>query len=430
MLPEQHWLPFADPGTHFDTLHGKHHERVAVCTSVEGAQWKERVFSHDMARAMASNIAGDAETYLSQSGLAFRRTVADVRVLNCHWVDLDTYNSEHAGLTSDAVQALVLAEYPWLPKPTMIVNSGRGMHFQWVFREPVLAADVLPKWQVTQDVLTTLLAPFGADPKARDAARVLRLVGSTNDRNGELVTGYRDVGAGVDFAKFARLVAKHQPLPPGPVEAAPRKRRKYASAEAAGRARLNDYNLVLARMRDCHTLAELRGAPLRDGRHRLLYVYGVAGAWYWGSVEQARRELNAFSEQHFADHTSYGAKCCRTILDRMANAKTGAVAQIWQGRPTDYRYKMRNANIIRELEITPAEQEHMQTLIGKDEKARRRRIRDGAKPWGEHVAMREKQAQERLQEAVRLRGDGLTQAEIAKRMGVSERHVRRLLSGA
>src|SRR5207302_206770 len=72
-----------------------------------------------------------------------------------------------------------------------------------------LGRDQLGKWQALEDLLVDLLAPFGADPQARDAARVLRVVGTVNHRNGELVTGSRDTGPAISFTKLYECVTKH-----------------------------------------------------------------------------------------------------------------------------------------------------------------------------------------------------------------------------
>ena len=50
-------------------------------------------------------------------------------------------------------------------------------------------SQALPVWQAVQDELIRKLAPFGADAGARDCARVLRLVGSVNGKNSQVVRG-------------------------------------------------------------------------------------------------------------------------------------------------------------------------------------------------------------------------------------------------
>ena len=447
MINSQAWLPFADAGTHFDTLHGQHPHYVAVCTTSEGADWKQRVYAHDTARSMAGNLAADHECYISQSGLKTsrnRRRVSDVASLNAHWVDLDIYNTPHVNRSANEMLALMQKQHTWLPAPTMIVSSGRGYHFEWVFIEHV-GADSLPIWQATQDTLTDMLKPLGADPAVRDAARVLRLVGSRNEKNGALVTAQIDTGGGVDFKKFARLVKKHKPAAPTkdnparthqPVTARTNTQkapRVYSTKDAANRARISDYSLARARMIDCVTLAELRGAPLTDFRSRLLFVYGVAGAWYWSSNDHAIYELNQFSQDYFADHDSYGAQRCFTVLERMKKASRGET-QEWLGRSVDPRYKLTNKYIIEKLlEITPAEQTHMQTIFSKEEKARRRsererRIRAAEGKRTQYLAKQEEITQGRAQQALEHKNKGLKQVEIARLMGISQPMVSRLLN--
>ena len=69
---------------------------------------------------------------------------------------------------------------------------------------------------------------------------------------------------------------------------------------------IRPYQLAFDRMTDCEKLAELRGSPrMSDCRHRLLYVYAVAGAWYWSGRDQAEQELRYFAERHFAEPKRY-----------------------------------------------------------------------------------------------------------------------------
>ncbi len=50
------------------------------------------------------------------------------------------------------------------------------MYLIWL-HSPIPRA-ALPRWRACQEILKDLLASLGADPKARDAARVLRVVGT------------------------------------------------------------------------------------------------------------------------------------------------------------------------------------------------------------------------------------------------------------
>lgn len=441
MIPaRQLWLQLG-PASHFDLLHGQHQARVGLAHK-DGAGWHDRgACDHETASALVLDLAArrDWDTYLSQAGFSSsRRVVADVSALPAVFVDLDTYKVPGLeGLSTDELLDRIIAQHPWLPVPTMGISSGRGHYLEWVFTKP-LDREHLPRWQAVEHSLIDLLAPFGADPHARDAARVLRIVGGVNQRNGAEVLGYQS-GPTVTFERFERLVLTHA----APVLSTPRKPRLEAheggglveprgsTATAAQRAQhLKPYKLAFDRMHDCGVLAGLRGSPkMRDYRHRLLYVFAVSGAWYWSGLDQAQEELDHFARQHFAGADRYNARRVQTVLDRMESQLVGRVARIENGVRSDWRYQLRNATIIRALEITAQEQRELRTIIGKDERQRRRTERRrgaGMVERGEWLT----QAQERRSTALLLRSRGMTQASIARELGVTQGRVSQILKAA
>ena len=60
--------------------------------------------------------------------------------------------------------------------PTAVIDSGRGFHGYWLFKEPVGAA-------VIEKINTGLIAVFGSDKAVKDPARVLRTPGSRHMKN-------------------------------------------------------------------------------------------------------------------------------------------------------------------------------------------------------------------------------------------------------
>lgn len=411
----QRWLPFGGR-EHFELLHGRHGAAVAICESV--GRWREGLYAHDEAGEFLGRyaLAGALNVYQSQCGFAGRRKVESVAALTSCWVDLDTYRAGDRDYTPDELLDAAYALAPWLPMPTAVIHSGRGWYFSWVFDRP-LAPEHLPKWQWVQDALTAALAPLGADSVCRDPTRVLRVVGTINSKSGRAVSGYQQTAAPLSFAALERTVRGAQKPSETPKRQAPERQRQQF---------LRGAGLAQARMADCHALAVLRGSPeVSDYRSRLLYAYALSGAWYWADREQAHDELAAFSAEHFVDGRRYTAARVRTVLERMAQAWAGVVG-IWQGRPVDRRYAPSNGYFLRLLEVTVAEQQAMRTLIGRDERQRRRaqRRRDaGMVTREEYLGV----AAERRSEALRLRLEGLTQAAIASRLGVTQQWVSRLL---
>ena len=68
-----------------------------------------------------------------------------------------------------------------IPPASLVVHSGRGLYLKWLLKSPLPQA-ALPRWNAVQRELVSRLADFGADPKARDASRVLRLVATCNTK--------------------------------------------------------------------------------------------------------------------------------------------------------------------------------------------------------------------------------------------------------
>lgn len=416
-MRRQLWLPFGG-SEHFQLLHGRHGARVAVCESV--SRWKEGLYEHDEAGEFVGRYAaaGARNVYQSQCGFGARRKVEALAVITSCWVDLDAYKVGRHDDTPDGLLDAAAELAPWLPPPTAVIHSGRGWYLSWVFDRP-LAPEHLARWQWVQDALIAALAPLGADGACRDVSRVLRVVGTVNTKSGRPVSGYQQTATPIPFSVLERAVRGAQRPAEAPKrEASERQRQQF----------LRGAGLAQARMTDCHALAALRGSPrLADYRSRLLYAYALAGAWYWGDRQQAESELAAFSAEHFEGGCHYTAKRVRTVLERMTQAWAGVVC-IWNGRAVDRRYRPGNAYLLRLLEVTAAEQRQMRTLIGRDEKQRRRtekRRQAGMVPREEYLGA----AAEKRSEALRLRREGLTQAAIAGRLGISQAWVSRLLRG-
>ena len=443
MIPaRQLWLQLG-PDSHFDLLHGQHQARVGLAHKSAAERWNDHggTVDHETASALVLDLAArrDWDTYISRSGFSTaHRRVADVSALPAVFVDLDTYKVPGLdGFTTDELLDRILAQHPWLPVPTMSTSSGRGHYLEWVFARP-LDREHLPRWQLVETALIDLLAPFGADPQAKDAARVLRIVGGVNQRNGAEVLGYQS-GPTITFERLERLVLTHA----APVRSAPRRPRLEAfdgggvveargsAATAAQRAQhLKPYQLAYDRMQDCSTLAGLRGSPrMRDYRHRLLWVYAVSGAWYWSTLDQAQDELQHFARNHFDRADRYNPKRVQTVLDRMESQLVGRVQRIENGERVDWRYKQTNHYIIRLLGITSEEQRQLKTIIGADEVKHRRterRRRAGMVERGEWLSP----AQERRSSVLLMRSRGMTQSAIARELGITQGRVSQILKGS
>ena len=424
---------FLDLGerAHFDLLHGAHRANVAFATG-KRPNWREHgAHPHDEAVALALTMQGWSDAYLSQNGFdGKRRDLEQVSALTTCFADLDVYNiAALSGLTVDDLLDRMQAAHPWLPLPTMIVSSGRGFYVNWILRSP-LAHDRLPRWQAVNDALIAALSDVGADAHAKDATRVLRIVGSVNSRNGATVTAW-ETGDSIAFEQLERLVLTHAlPAKPRLVLVANNadlhsiEQRVSTATPAQRRQYLVAYQLAHDRMADYATIARLRGSPrVRDYRHRLLYCLAVSGAWFWSDVEQAERELLTFARSHFADATRYKVRTMQTVLDRMEQGMQGKVRVLFNGASHDPRYRMRNATIIATLDLSPGEQRELKTIIDKPERENRRAARRreaGMTCYAERTT-------KRLQAILAGLDRGLTHKAIAEQLGITRQAVGVLL---
>ncbi len=90
----------------------------------------------------------------------------DVLMARCHYADFD------GGETAESAWAKI--EAAGLPKPTVTLSTGGGVHAWWRLAEPL---HDLAEWQVRQRKLN---AKLGSDPTIKDAARIMRLPGFAN----------------------------------------------------------------------------------------------------------------------------------------------------------------------------------------------------------------------------------------------------------
>jgi hypothetical protein len=111
------------------------------------------------------------------------RTNANASHLNSFFLDLDCGLGKPYADQSEGVAALkVFVKKVGLPKPTAIVNSGRGVHAYWVVEQPV-PKDV---WRGLAEGLKALCVAHGlhADPAVTaDTARILRIPDTLNFKN-------------------------------------------------------------------------------------------------------------------------------------------------------------------------------------------------------------------------------------------------------
>jgi hypothetical protein len=156
--------------------------------------WKEQCWEPWELEAVLVRAEGQLDTYLSQNRFrGDRRAVAQVQKLCGLFSDVDYYDvPELRGLLPEAVLEKVLERLreEGLPDPSLALSSGQGLALIW--RHAPMSRKRLAEWTAAQDRIYWVLKSVGADAKARDAARALRIAGTTNAKNGATVRSIID----------------------------------------------------------------------------------------------------------------------------------------------------------------------------------------------------------------------------------------------
>jgi hypothetical protein len=444
--PEAHY-PFT-PSQHAEALHPvKTNGQVLVARKVPPTgKWTPDPYPYHPWELdiVLYDIAGERDIYLTMNRFEGRRKALQQHVceLSTIFTDIDYYAvPELAGCTPETVFELVLKrlQSAGIPEPSLAICSGQGLYAGWL-HSPVGWKE-LPMWQDCQYRIWRVLKSLGADPRARDAARVLRLVGTINSKNSGPVYALRDTGPRLPFEELATSILRADLVKdeeqPGADLYDLRAQRATRRDYKAPRLR-TERSLWLARWVDLQNLRNLRygGEQMEDFRDRWLFVAGVALSWITDPPEPAffERELLGLADEWGGWNEERSRSKLQAVLERVRMVARGQTVT-WQGVEVDPRYRFRTEVIVQWLEITLAEQRKMFNLIGADEKRRRntdsrreKRRAAGAQPRAQYDQARKDSHQNDCATAHRLRKEhDLSTSEIAQIMGKSARTVRRLL---
>jgi len=379
------------------------------------------------------------DTWISQAEFIKpqRRLVYLLRLSLC-FVDLDTYKTHWAGTAPEA-----LAHRVWgycldddLPVPSLILYSGRGLQVKWLLERPLPRA-ALPRWNAVQKVLVERLELFGADPGARDAARLLRLVDTVNTRSGERVRvlWLNETNGEVQHYAFESLA---EMILPRSREAL--KEQRQANAERRARLTVipgsktgnlrafSGRQLAWDRLEDLRTLARLRGWTEHGIPHgyRSKYIHWclnfllLSGAAHSSQLFQ---EAQALVREVCPDFTKEVRSVLSTLY-RKAQAYEAGEKIEFGGKQYPPLYTPKNSTLRELFAITDAETAHLKTLLTpaqaaerEAERKRNERRRSGTVDRETYLQEVKETAEQRRAHARLLRARGLTWEEVGQEMG-------------
>lgn len=399
---------------HFDSLHRDAHGTVLVWERLkEDKRWTKLAPNDPTIPSFLNGLGGKKDTYLSVNEFDGWRLVRLLRSLRAFYVDLDTRHS--------LLSVFDLLEEQHLPSFSLVVFSGNGMHLYWLI-DPV-PPKALPVWQRVQNALCDAFAPLGADVRARDCTRLLRLVGTVNSKNGETVRGLLlEKGRGWSLRSMAHEVLDFR-------GSYPKAKVLDYQAQAAKRGRSTPrqitgsiYSWWYKVYQDLLFLARSYGQIPEGHRDEWLFLSAVALSWFTTADALADEIEDAAKTFTSGLQESEVTKVVKLIQKRAEAAQKGEKV-IWEGRQVDPRYHFRRASLYKRLAgIIPDTMLPQLSAIIPDRLAAQRkkerdqdRFEDHYTGEGVRVSNEDKRASARL-----MRARGCSQREIAKELGVSK----------
>lgn len=426
------------PSDHVRVLHREARTGAVAVVHRPGGRWVERAIGLRELEHYVDSLPDGLDCYGSQGRFAGRRRVASLITIDSLWVDVDYHRTARyaASGPADVLYALLgHCDGQGIPAPSYVLGTGRGLCAVWL--HDVLPRAALGRWQGVQAALQERFAGFGVDAASRDAARVLRLVGSRNTAADRPVRClFPAVGEPWRYSidELASVLLPYRSAGEADRERARRPQRPLAGlrlAATAGRSTsAGPWALWGRRLEDLHALRELRWfGPLPPGhRDRWMFLASVALSWMV-PAHLVRREV-----LHLARQALGGAWTREAVLRDMGaalrRAEAAASGQLveWppgSGELVDPRYRFRDGTLVDWLDITPEELALLPTTgqLGPASLAARQahRGRAGGLVGGAESGRRRRKAvADRDREIGRLRREeGLSPGAIGARLGIS-----------
>lgn len=431
-----------------------------------GSRLQQRAYRLDQLETVLRCVDRTKDNYISQAFFsAPNRRALNVLHLTHGYVDLDVYRIDALrGFDDRGIVYLIqeACQEAEIPLPTFIVASGRGYYAKWAWRH-VLPKQAAGRMVAVHRALVTIFADLGADRAAVDVSRILRVVGTTNTKSGEVarIVWQNEVDgqpAAVDFDDFCerllpysledirefRRAAKEKFRERGAQIALLRQERaRRDAARRTGAVTFNRTDWCWKVVCDLEAVAQHRwGDAVPEGHRDTFLFLGAAHiamtmndhAHLWHEISAwARRLVPA----RYIDTEFKSA--CSSLFDRARRAAAGERVE-WNGQQRSPLYQYSKDTVINLIGLTDDEMRGLglHALISTDLKNERRRDkrREGGRVDRERTTgldrdgydtARRQAAEARGAEIDRLRQQGLTWEEVASTLDMTEDAARSVL---
>lgn len=383
-------------------------------------------------REVVEIVENEADVFVTPNTMYRKqRRVSNIRQFRALFQDLDIhklgYNKE------EVVWSIYIMAYEnKIPMPTMIVDSGRGLHVYWKIKNAPFGA--LNTWQELQDYLYYQLRSLEADRKALDGARVLRLPNTLNSRENSLCK-VLVLNDDIEYSMYDLREAYLNYSVSKQLEFQETKTAKKKT-KIINNKFFNSYSLHMARVEDIETLCKLRKYNVKGYRNMIIHCYAYWKGIYIRDIEELENEVielnNSFLEPMKETEIRAVLRCVPKAIEKFINyeqgIRNGEDKRVSKGMRDKEGYWYKNETLIDRLEITEEEQRHMKTIIGTQEKYRRNNERRVQARRNENGLTKKQQELADLKNKVlELREQGLSIRKIAENLGKSKGTIENIL---
>ncbi|MEG2848175.1 MAG: hypothetical protein RR904_05355 [Bacilli bacterium] len=320
------------------------------------------------------------------------RQIKTLRQINSFYLDIDYYKEpKYKNKTTDEMISIMRADGMFIDlEPSFFMDSGNGMYIFYLIEDVPKQAKKL--WSEIENKLIEKFKQYGADPVARDLARVLRLAGSINSKTGRRA---RLILPNAEPIRYTLSQIRDIILPKLPytkeewVEL--KKQRKKHKQEYKNKVNkvnhlFNSYSLNINRAMDIKKIIELRKNEIDGIRNIAFHLFSLFSFYAYGE-DEGNKIWNSLIELN----SSLIEPLSNTELENIYNSSL-AQLEHYTKVLTEYNlnhsnenkinylrsngcYLYTNQSIITKLEITPIEMEQLETIIDLKEKNNRKRAK-------------------------------------------------------
>lgn len=381
-----------------------------------------------------------------------QRRVNTLRKINALYLDIDKHDVDKVSKAEIDKLIQYYEDNVWgengvLPPPSIISFTGRGIQIYWTLSS--LPKQGLAFWQLLEDRFCQELDAFNAfgfkvDKSATDVTRVLRLVG-TNHSIARIQA--KIISQSEDRYMLSQIVQDYFPdliiKPKSPKKTV---KKIATSTEKATVSNQNDcfkklkfkkniYTLHYGRLQDIQKLQELRHYDCIGHRELMCFLFRYYSCLFCKDPEIAlqdtlefnRKFLAPLSENEVMKETESAEKAYYSWQNQNDLILEGKVKASTKNK-TRLGYNYTNKKLIDILNITSDEQQHLSTIIGKEEKNERKKVKNKLDRRNENgLTPKQQELKDLKNKALILKEQGLSLRKIATEVNETVSKIQRAL---